>query len=50
MVVVREPLGTYQGVAYFESGREMGHENLDKHAPQRRTRTWLIDPPTPTPV
>ncbi len=47
MVVVREPLSTCQGVTCFESGREMGYENLDKHAPQRRRRTWLTDPPTP---
>ncbi len=49
-VVVREPLSTCQGVTYFEPGREMGYENLDKHTPQRRRRTWLTRPATPTPA
>jgi len=42
MVVVREPLSTCQSVTYFGSGREMGYENLEKHARQWRTRTGLL--------
>jgi hypothetical protein len=41
-IVVRERLSTCQSVTYFESGREMGYENLEKHARQWRTRTGLL--------